>query len=119
MIIMTTAGYEAVARALFIHPNGYKDRLCANSERMKWSTYFGTSSIVMADIWNRIDPVRNVDPLCEPHHLLWGFLLLKKYSGDELSSDVVYCCRVTFSKWAWILIEQVHNLHVEVVSLAD
>ena len=118
MVLVTPEDFEAVAREVLVRPNGRKEIFCARLERKKWSCHVCTSPIVAADIWNRVDPVVNVNRYSKPKHLLYAFLLLKKYkSGDDGNAHVVNCHKNTFAKWAWIFIEQIHNLHGEVVSL--
>lgn len=118
-MLITAQAYEAVARQVLSRPNGWKGELSAKSQKKMWSCFFGTTPIVAAEIWNRMEPDVNVDPNCKPKHLLYGLLLLKKYSGDEISAMTLDCHTNTFSKWAWVFIEEVHDMHVDVIKLEN
>jgi hypothetical protein len=117
VVLITPAAMEDAARQVLRRPNQRKEMLTANQQRKQWGAMFGTSSVVAADIWNRIDPVATVDRHSEPKYLLYGFLMIKVYAGDEAHSKIVGCHKNTFSKWAWIFLEAIHDLHMDVVSL--
>lgn len=51
-------------------------------------------------------------------HLLWGCMLMKTYTTGTVLARLAGVCRETFSKWAWLAIKMVSNLHLRVVSAA-
>ena len=116
MVLIAPEAMEDVAREMLRRPNQRNDRLTEKQQTKQWGTMFGTSSVVAADIWNRLDPVATVDRYSQPKHLLYGFLMIKVYAGDEAHSKIVGCHKNTFSKWAWTFIEAICDLHGDVVS---
>ena len=84
----------------------------------KWKTFFGCSPVVAADIWNRVvaKGVMNRYPNAQPYHLLYALLLAMKYATDNVHAQMVGCHVDTFRLWAWRLMQEVHDLHVDVVS---
>ena len=64
--------------------------------------FFGTSVEVMADIWNRIDPIQNVHTDSEPKHLLWALLFLYHYNTEKVNCKIVGIGDPkTFRNWCW------------------
>jgi hypothetical protein len=116
MVLITAEAMEAVAREMLHTPNQRKARLTEKQTSKQWGSFFGTSSIVAADIWNRIDPVQTVDRSTKPKHLLYAFVVMKIYTGDEAHGQIGKCHKNTFSKWAWLLVEAIHDIHHDVVS---
>lgn len=53
----------------------------------------------------------------EPKHLLWGLLLMKAYSFETINSSMATADEKTFRKWSHAAIEDIADLHAEVVSL--
>mmetsp|Transcript_127681 Transcript_127681/g.357504 ORF Transcript_127681/g.357504 Transcript_127681/m.357504 type:complete len:295 (-) Transcript_127681:377-1261(-) len=117
--MITAEAMEIVARELLRRPNGHKVQLSVKSEKDQWSCFFGTTPIVAANIWNRIDPVTSVDRFVKPKHLLYAFVLVKQYSGDKAHGMIVGCHPNTFSKWAWKMVEAIHDLHPQVIRMAN
>ena len=82
---------------------------------------FGASSVVVADLWNRIEPALLGDKSsgwgAEPKHLLWALLFLKVYA----KSEEVHCAIVgwphsdTFRKWSWYFVRKIFELQEEVI----
>lgn len=116
MWLITSENMKAVAREMLTRPNGWKAQLSAESERRQWRCFFGTDPLVAAHVWNRIDPLNEVDPYAKPQHLLYALFLLKKYAGDEPSGMAVNTSKNNFPKWAWIFVREIHDLHPFVVS---
>ena len=77
MVLITPEAMEDVAREMLRRPNQRNDRLTEKQQTKQWGTMFGTSSVVAADIWNRLDPVATVDRYSQPKHLLYWFLMIK------------------------------------------
>jgi hypothetical protein len=80
----------------------------------------GRRQLLRLMLGTRINPVANVDTAAKPQHLLMALFLLKKTVGDEVGEQIFDCHRQTYAKWAWIFIEELHDLHVHVlVSMVD
>ncbi|CAJ1932133.1 unnamed protein product [Cylindrotheca closterium] len=72
---------------------------------------FGLRPQVCAAVWIRI---RNAHG-AKPDHLLWALLFLKNYTSQDDLSGRVGCCRNTYSKWTWAMIEEIAALYDSVI----
>jgi hypothetical protein len=108
---------RAVAREIFKKPNPRAARNPARTEDESWKAFFGTTPVVAADIWNRLDPRTNILPGSHPRHLLYGFLLLKVYSTEKVHGKIVGVDEKTFRQWSWVFVDAISGLLGEVVSL--
>jgi len=89
-------------------------------EHRRWMACFGAKPIVMADVWTRIDPERNMPKGAEPRHLTWSFYLMKLYNQEEVNSiNVGGVDEKTFRKWSWLFIEATSYLEYPVVRCLD
>ena len=80
-----------------------------------WASFFGTSPEVATEVWNRLVDKDVIPEGGKPKHLLYGYVLLKKYAGDEAHGKMVGCHFNTFAPWAWKFIPLIHDLHVDVI----
>jgi hypothetical protein len=81
---MSPQAIQAVAREIFKKPNPRAAKNPARTKNQSWKAFFGTSPVVAADIWNRLDdPQTNILPCSHPRYLLCGLLLLKVYSTEK------------------------------------
>ena len=113
---ITPEHFERIARNLTVSKNAYKNVLSEKQTEREWRSLFGTTSVVAAEIWNRIDIPAPYNARAEPKHLLYALVLLHKYPTDKAAAKIVNCHCNTFRKWAWIFIEAIFNLHQNVVS---
>lgn len=82
-----------------------------------WASFFGTSPPVASNIWNRLAESNKIPKGGAPRHLLYAYVLLKKYAGDDGNAKMVGCHPNTFRKWAWLFIPLVHDLHHQVIRM--
>ena len=82
----------------------------------EYVSFFGTTPIVVAELWNRINPVESVHQQSQFKYLLWALLFLTKYL-DELSN-----CRIVgikdpkwFRYWCWLFVEAIANVDGQVI----
>ena len=76
-----------------------------------WDEYFGTSSVVAAELWNNINPTITVDPKSKPKHLLWALLFLKQYATESVHCSIVGIQdQKTFRLWSWRFVRAIANL---------
>lgn len=83
----------------------------------KWSTYFGIQPEVASEVWNKLLEKGVIPGGGKPKHLLYGYVLLMRYAGDEACGQIVGCHSNTFRKWAWKFIPLVFDLHHQVIRL--
>ena len=83
-----------------------------NSQR-GFSATFGIRAKVCAAIWIRIPNSCGA----KPQHLLWTLLFLKQYTSQDDLSGRAGCCRNTFSKWTWAMIDGIASLYPSVVRI--
>ena len=72
---------------------------------------FGAPFIVIADLWERIEP--KIDKAgAERKHLLWSLVFLKVYgSSEEVHCAIVgWPCKQTFREWSWYFVEKIYGL---------
>jgi hypothetical protein len=79
---------------------------------------FGASSLIVAEIWHRIEgTVAAEDPNDKQKHLLWALVFLKVYG----TSEEVHCAIVgwphvqTFQKYSWYFVEKFFDLQNDVI----
>jgi hypothetical protein len=109
--------FEALALSVLAPSNGGK-KLAASTELKNCRAFFGTSFVVCADLWNRLDPVNKISPGSEPKHLLWSLLFMKVYSSEKVHVRLVGGVdEKTFRKWAWLFVDAIASLKSEVVSV--
>jgi len=53
--------------------------------QQKFKAYFGATSAICADIWQMINPRKEISSFVKPNHLLWGLMLMKVYATEEVS----------------------------------
>ena len=81
----------------------------------RFLSFFGASPLTLAVIWRLLFKNLLLDG-AEYQHLLWGYMLLKQYSGDRNLASSAGADEKTFRKWAWHIIDAVSWLEGEVVS---
>ncbi len=72
--------------------------------------FFGTTPQVCEIVWHMLSTRR--PPHSTPHHLLWGFLLLKQYNIESVNAVLVGVSEKTFRKWSLMYIQLIANLPV-------
>jgi hypothetical protein len=108
---------QAVAHEIFKKPNPRATRHLARTKDQSWKAFFGMSRVVAADIWNRLDPQKNILPHSHPGYLLHGLLLLRVYSTERVYGKIAGINERTFRQWSWMFIDAILGLLGEVVSL--
>jgi hypothetical protein len=77
--------------------------------------FFGAPTGVIADLWNRLS---NDVEGGAPKHLLWGLLLIKVYSTEEVHCRIVgWPDPQTFRKWSWYFVEKIADLEATLILL--
>ena len=82
----------------------------------RYKAHFGIVPGVCADIWAMINPREEISPYAKPVHLLWGLMLMKVYSTEEVLSGIAGVTEKTYRKWAWTFIRATSDLSYSVVS---
>lgn len=78
---------------------------------------FGAKPDVIAELWTRINPEKNMPKGHKPKHILWMLIFLKLYDQEEINSvKVGGVDEKTFRKWTWLFIEATSYLEYPVVS---
>ena len=114
-MILTADGIELWAQQTLRWP---VSRKWSSETNMRFRSVFGAGSIVVADIWNRIEADGGILKGGEPKHLLWALVLLKVYQSDEVHCALVGWPSVpTFRKWAWYFIERINDLKDNIIKV--
>ena len=112
---LTADGIELWAQQTLRWP---VSRKWSSETNMRFRSVFGAGSIVVADIWNRIEADGEILKGGEPKHLLWALVLLKVYQSDEVHCALVGWPSVpTFRKWAWYFIERINDLKDNIIKV--
>lgn len=89
-------------------------------EHRRWTSTFLFDPVVVAECWNRMNPLVDGEEDwfrrgVEPQHLLWSLKFLALYGKEsELAKDI--CHEDTFRKWNWAMLECIAGLESDVVS---
>ena len=114
-MILTADGIELWAQQTLRWP---VSRKWSSETNMRFRSVFGAGSIVVADIWNRIEADGEILKGGEPKHLLWALVLLKVYQSDEVHCALVGWPSVpTYRKWSWYFIERINDLKDDIIKI--
>lgn len=84
----------------------------------KCRQFFGAPTHIIVDIWNEMRDDLQSGAL--PKHLLWGLLLMKVYSTEEVHCRIVgWPDPQTFRKWSWYFIEKIADLETAHILLEN
>ena len=117
MVVLDKKAIELVAKDTL----GWPERRQWNAvdKDSRFSSCFGASSKVVADLWNRIES-RGIESGGKPKHLLWALIHLKVYSSIEIHCAIVgWPSRTTFAKWSWYFVERMSDLEDDIIILDD
>lgn len=82
----------------------------------KVRAFFGAPIVVLADIWQRIQPLDR--KAAKEKHLLWACVFLHVYSTEEIHCRIVGGADPkTFREWSWYMLEKVAGLKETVILL--
>lgn len=85
-------------------------------ELQKFRSFFGCSSVVATDIWNRIHDRLKQRTL--PKHLLWALLFLKHYGTEEVNVRMVgWTDPKHYREWVWYMLGKICEIKEEVIIL--
>ena len=77
----------------------------------------GTTFSVCAKLWGLLELHRDIGSLfVQPKHILWALCFLKVYASQFVLSSLLRCDRKTLMRWTWLVVDNIHWLHGEVVS---
>ena len=88
-----------------------------DSEKLKeHASMFGVSPPVVAEVWDRINPVANVHQQSEHKHLLWAMLFLKKFHDDLSLCKIVGAKDPKWHrKWCYLFVDAIAALDGQVI----
>jgi hypothetical protein len=113
---ITPNDIKAVARDMLRKANSRVASCLERKVDKLWKAFFGTSPVVAADIWSRLDPRATVNPRSHLRHLLYAFVFLKVYGMEKMHGKIVGVDGETFRKWSWVFVDAISGLLDEVVS---
>ena len=68
---------------------GINPRRVVKEKMKEHLSFFGCAPIVVAELWNRIDPARNVHQQSHWKHLLWALVCLVKFHDEKSLCKIV------------------------------
>ena len=83
----------------------------------RFKSYFGATPSICAQLWQMLDPRRQISSYAKPVHLLWALMLIRVYATEEVLAGIAGVTEKTFRKWAWAFITATADVSYEVVSL--
>ena len=106
---------DDVARVTVRWPD--RRRWDSTEKDARFKSLFGASSLVIAEIWHRIEEtVVLEDPNAERKHLLWALVFLKVYATEEIHCAIVgWPNAETFRKYSWYFVRKIFELEDEVI----
>jgi hypothetical protein len=85
----------------------------------KFQIFFGTWPNICAELWRRIDPVRNINSKSLTMHLLWALLLMCQYSQEVISGALVGVHQETYCKYAMPIIKAISSLTYDIIDFSN
>jgi hypothetical protein len=77
----------------------------------------GTTFTVCARLWGLLELHHNIREIfVQPKHILWALCSLKVYASQYVLASLLHVDRKSLMRWTWIVVENIHWLHGEVVS---
>jgi ribosomal protein L37E len=106
---------EDVARATVRWPD--RRRWDSSEKDARFKSLFGASSLIIAEIWHRIEETVSLeDRNAERKHLLWALVFLKVYATEEIHCAIVgWPNAETFRKYSWYFINKIFQLEEKVI----
>ena len=116
-MVMTVKIVETCAQDVLGWPPNRKWESKDKDERIR--SFFGASSVVLVDLWNRLK-TQDLDTGATLKHLLWSLVFLKVYASSEVLCAIVgWPNRKTFAKWVWYFVERIAELKDDLIRLED
>lgn len=81
--------------------------------------FFGIAVKVATILWRALDETGCLPDEIKIVHMLWGLMLLKTYSTENVLCAIAGVDAKTFRKWAWAFVNSVSVLEETVVSKFD
>ena len=91
-------------------------------EARRFREFFGTSLVVVEQIWELLERESLLPDGCDPKHLLWALHFMKVYPKQSPGCSVVggsgeAVDPKTHHKWVWMFLDAIAELSGEVVSI--
>ena len=91
-------------------------------EARRFREFFGTSLVVVEQIWELLERESLLPDGCNPKHLLWALQFMKVYPKQSPGCSVVggsgeAVDPKTHHKWVWMFLDAIAELSGEVVSI--
>ena len=118
---MIPADFAKLAREQFAkRDKEHRNRTFKWVDKEICSSLIGTSHEVCSELWNLIQPLKNVSQSAEPKNLLWSLFFMKSCSVESVTRRVVGGVdNKTFRKWAWAFAFAVKDIKSEVIIWAS
>ena len=91
-------------------------------EARRFREFFGTSLVVVEQIWELLERESLLPDGCDPKHLLWALHFMKVYPKQSPGCSAVggsgeAVDPKTHHKWVWMFLDAIAELSGEVVSI--
>jgi hypothetical protein len=87
-------------------------------EHNKFRSFFGCSSEVATDLWNRIENGLRQRSL--PKHLLWTLIFLKTYATEEIHIRLVgWVDPKSYRDWVWYMLMKIVEIKEDIIILEN
>lgn len=111
MRVYASEFFENEARKIL----GMSKQVAKSVEYRRLRCHFGVSFKVCADVWERLDPDKNMPTGAAPAHLLWACMFLKLYEPEHALQSRLQKDEKTIRKWVWIFVNGISSLSGDVV----
>ena len=90
--------------------------VATRTEEDRFRAKFGTSPVICAALWHKLEPETTMLKGSRPMHLLWALMLMKIYATEAVLSVMAGGVdESTFRKWSWEFVEALSYLESSVV----
>jgi hypothetical protein len=111
--------FDTIAREMLQMPAKNRDQ-CTDSERRLFRATIGVSFIVVAELWNMLDPPSNISNRAKPKHLLWTLVFLKVNQTEPVHLRITGCkSRDTFRDWVGRFAAAIADLQSRVIVFSN
>jgi hypothetical protein len=79
----------------------------------------GSTFSICAKLWYMLQETHDIEGKgAKPKHLLWSLAFLKVYATQFVLCSLLGTDRKTLMEWVWFIVERMHLLHGDVVSIS-
>ena len=120
--LVTEAEFSEIGRQIIFSSsaepgNGGPPLVLNESDKKKFSAYFGATPLVCSYIWRGLYYRNYIPKGGYAIHLLWALMFLKLYGHECTMAPIAGVTEKTFRKYCWSFVKQISKLKPFIVSI--